>query len=266
MTTETPAPAITRTAVRPNLVRDSRNVLVRELRPVLRDPFTLIFSLVQPLVFLGLFAPLLIGQSGQPAGETLQWFVPGVLVMIVLFGTGATGSNLQYEMMTGSHERTLVAPLSRSALLVGRALKEIAPIVVQAVIIVLIAWPFGFAINVPGLVAGLVMLAVFGVGLGSLSYALALSTKDREWLFWGVQQTLIFPLLILSGMLLPLSEGPDWMRAVATVNPVNWIVQAERALLAGQFAQPEVLWGAVAAVAVAAVGLTVGIRGMRRSS
>ena len=74
-------------------------------------------------MFLGLFAPLLIVQSGQPAGETLQWFVPGVLVMIVLFGTGATGSNLQYEMMTGSHERTLVAPLSRSALLVGRALK-----------------------------------------------------------------------------------------------------------------------------------------------
>ena len=105
---------------------------------------TLIFSLVQPLVFLGLFGPLLVGSSGEPVGETLQWFVPGVLVMIVLFGTGAVGSNLQYEMMTGSHERTLVAPLSRSSLLVGRALKEIAPIVVQAVIIVLIAWPFGF--------------------------------------------------------------------------------------------------------------------------
>ena len=74
------------------------------------------------------------------------------------------------------------------------------------------------------------------------------------------------PLLILSGMLLPLSEGPEWMRAVATVNPVNWVVQAERALLAGQFGQPEVLWGAVAAVAVAAVGLAVGIRAMRRSS
>jgi len=262
--TTTPTPE--RTAVRPNLVRDTRNVLTRELKPVVRDPFTLIFSLVQPLVFLGLFAPLLIGQSGQPAGETLQWFVPGVLVMIVLFGTGATGSNLQYEMMTGSHERTLVAPLSRSALLVGRALKEIAPIVVQAVIIVLIAWPFGFTINVPGLVAGLVLLAVFGVGLGSLSYTLALKTKDREWLFWGVQQTLIFPLLILSGMLLPLSEGPDWMRAVASVNPVNWVVQAERALLDGQFAQPEVLWGVVSAVAVAAVGLAVGIRAMKRSS
>ncbi|GAA3924026.1 ABC transporter permease [Microbacterium invictum] len=254
------------TAVRVNPARDTWHVLTRELKPVVRDPFSLIFSLVQPLVFLGLFAPLLVGTSGAPVGETLQWFVPGVLVMIVLFGTGATGSNLQYEMMTGSHERTLVAPLSRSSLLVGRALKEIAPIVVQAIVIVLIAWPFGFTINVPGLVIGLALLAVFGVGLGSLSYTLALKTKDREWLFWGVQQTLIFPLLILSGMLLPLDQAPGWMRAVSVVNPINWVVQAERALLAGELGDVTVLWGWIAALAVAVVGLLVGIRAMRTSS
>ena len=256
----------TDTLVRPNLARDTRNVLTRELKPVIRDPFTLIFSLLQPLVFLGLFAPLLIGDSGQPAGETLAWFVPGVLVMIVLFGTGATGSNLQYEMMTGSHERTLVAPLARSSLLVGRALKEIAPIVVQALVIVLIAWPFGFAADIPGLLIGLALLAVFGVGLGSLSYSLALATKDREWLFWGVQQSLIFPLLILSGMLLPLDDAPEWMRAVASVNPVNWVVQAERALFAGDLGDATVLWGWVSALAVAVVGLIVGVRAIRRSN
>jgi len=254
------------TVVRANPARDTWNVLTRELRPVVRDPFSLIFSLLQPLVFLGLFGPLLIGQSGAPVGETLQWFVPGVLVMIVLFGTGATGSNLQYEMMTGSHERTLVAPLSRSSLLIGRALKEIAPIVVQALIIVLIAWPFGFTINLAGLVAGLALLAVFGVGLGALSYTLALKTKDREWLFWGVQQTLIFPLLILSGMLLPLDDGPAWMQAIATVNPVNWVVQAERALFAGDLGAVEVLWGWVAAVVLAVLGLWVGVRAMRKSN
>jgi ABC-2 type transport system permease protein len=254
------------TTVRANPARDTWNVLARELRPTLRDPFTLIFSLVQPLVFLGLFAPLLVGQSGAPVGETLSWFVPGVLVMIVLFGTGATGSNLQYEMMTGSHERTLVAPISRASLLVGRALKEVVPIVVQAIIIVLIALPFGFRVNLPGLVIGLALLAVFGVGLGSLSYALALKTKDREWLFWGVQQTLIFPLLILSGVLLPLDDGPAWMRAVATVNPVNWVVQAERALLSGDLGAPVVLWGWIAGVLLAVVGLAVGVRGMKKSS
>jgi ABC-2 type transport system permease protein len=254
------------TLVRANPARDTWNVLTRELKPTLRDPFTLIFSLLQPLIFLGLFAPLLIGSSGAPVGETLQWFVPGVLVMIVLFGTGATGSNLQYEMMTGSHERTLVAPLSRSSLLIGRALKEIAPIVVQALIIVLIAWPFGFTIHWAGLVVGLALLAVFGVGLGSLSYTLALKTKDREWLFWGVQQTLIFPLLILSGMLLPLDEGPAWMRAISVVNPVNWVVQAERALLSGDMMNAAVGWGWIAALALAAVGLAVGVRAMRKSS
>jgi ABC-2 type transport system permease protein len=254
------------TAVRANLARDTWTVLSRELKPVLRDPFSLIFSLLQPLVFLGLFGPLLVGSSGAPVGETLRWFVPGVLVMIVLFGTGAVGSNLQYEMMTGSHERTLVAPLSRASLLVGRALKEVAPIIVQALLIVAIAWPFGFAANLAGLAAGLVLLAVFGIGLGSLSYTLALGTKDREWLFWGVQQTLIFPLLILSGMLLPLDQGPGWMRAVSTVNPVNWVVQAERALLAGDLGNRAVLWGWIAALLLAAVGLWVGIRAMRRSS
>lgn len=248
------------------LVRDTRNVFTRELKPVLRDPFTLIFSMLQPLVFLGLFAPLLVGGSGQPAAETLQWFVPGVLVMIVLFGTGATGSNLQYEMMTGSHERTLVAPLARSSLLIGRALKEIAPIVIQAVVIVLIAWPFGFSVHPLGLLAGLALLAVFGVGLGSLSYTLALATKDREWLFWGVQQTLIFPLLILSGMLMPLDDGPGWMRVVAAFNPVNWVVQAERALFAGSFSDAAVAWGWISAIAVAVVGLIVGVRAIRRSS
>jgi ABC-2 type transport system permease protein len=251
--------------MRPRMARDTWNVLVRELKPVIRDPFSLIFSLLQPLVFLGLFAPLLIGSSGEPAAETLRWFVPGVLVMIVLFGTGAVGSNLQYEMMTGSHERTLVAPLSRASLLIGRALKEVAPIAVQALVIVLIAMPFGFSPHPLGLLAGVVLLAVFGVGLGSLSYALALATKQHEWLFWGVQQMLIFPLLILSGMLLPLDDAPAWMRIVSVVNPVNWVVQAERALLTGDLGAIEVAWGALAAVALAILGLWVGIRAMRRS-
>ncbi|HMR47685.1 MAG TPA: ABC transporter permease [Arachnia sp.] len=256
----------TTNTTRPTVARDTWHVLIRELKPVARDPFTLIFSLVQPLVFLGLFAPLLVAQSGAPTGETLRWFVPGVIVMIVLFGTGAVGSNLQYEMMTGSHERTLVAPLSRSSLLIGRALKEIVPILVQALLIVLLSMIFGFRFNPLGLLVGLAMLAVFSVGLGSLSYALALATRDREWLFWGVQQTLLFPLLILSGMLLPLDGGPAWMRAVSTVNPVNWVVQAERALIAGDFTNTAVLWGWVAAGVLATVGLTVGIRGMRRSA
>jgi len=249
----------------PRPARDTWLVLTRELRPVIRDPFTVIFSLLQPLVFLGLFSPLLVAQSGQSTPEVLSWFLPGVLVMIVLFGTGATGSNLQYEMMFGSHERTLVAPISRSALLVGRSLKEIVPIAVQSLVIVAIALPFGYRTNAVGLVLGIVLLAIFGVGLGSLSYSLALATRANEWMFWAVQQALIFPLLILSGVLLPLDGAPGWMRAVASVNPVNWVTQGERALLQGDLGSPEVAWAFLAAAALAALGLAVGIRSIRKS-
>ena len=246
--------------------RDTWNVAVRELRPVVRDPFSLIFSLLQPIVFLGLFGPLLVGGSDQPAGETLQWFVPGVLVMIALFGVGVTGSNLLFEMQTGSHERTLVAPLSRSSLLIGRALKEMVPIIVQAAVIALVTIPFGFTVNLAGMLLGLVLLSLFGLGFGALSYTLALASRNRDWLFWGVQQATIFPLMILSGLLLPLDNGPEWMRVAAALNPVRYVVDAERALFAGDFGSPSVLWGFAAAGILAVVGLAVGIRAMKRSN
>ena len=247
-------------------VTDTYNVLVRELRPMTRDPFSLIFSLLQPLIFLGLFGPLLVASSDQPVGETLQSFVPGILVMIALFGTGTTGSNLLYEMQTGSHERTLVAPLSRSSLLIGRALKEMVPIIVQAAVIALVTIPFGFTVNLAGMLVGLVLLSLFGLGFGALSYTLALASRNRDWLFWGVQQATIFPLMILSGLLLPLDNGPEWMRVAAALNPVRYVVDAERALFAGDFGSPSVLWGFAAAGILAVVGLAVGIRAMKRSN
>ncbi len=250
----------------PRVLRDSWNVLIRELRPVARDPFSLIFSLIQPVVFLGLFGPLLIGGSNAPASTVLQWFVPGILVMIALFGTGFAGSNLLMEMQTGSHERTLVAPISRSSLLIGRALKEMAPIMVQAAVIALATIPFGFTVHPLGMLVGLLLIAVFGMGFGSLSYALALASRKRDWMFWAVQQATIFPLLILSGMLLPLEDGPHWMQVAASLNPITYVVSAERALFAGDLGSIDVVWGFVAAIVLAGIGLAVGIRSIRRSS
>jgi ABC-2 type transport system permease protein len=246
-----------------NPVRDTLIVLERELKPVLRDPFTVVFSMIQPLFFLALFAPLLTGVSGLGQGTSLQWFVPGIVVMSCLFGASMTGSNLLMEMQTGSHERTLVTPLSRSSLLLGRALKEIAPVLVQAVIVVAVVAPFSFEVHPLGILAGLLVLSVFCVGLGSLSYALALATKGQDWIFWTVQQTFLFPLLLLAGMLLPVDAGPGWLRALSKANPLTYIVDALRDLFAGSFDAGLVLQGTVAALVVCALGLAVGMRSMR---
>lgn len=249
--------------------RATRLVLVRELRPVIRDPFSVMFGLVQPLVFLGLFGPLLAGSlraTGAFDAGVWQWFVPSILLMTTLFGTSVTGSNLQMEMQTGAHERLLVTPLPRSAQLVGRALKEMVPLTVQAVVVVAVMVPFGFQLHVVGALLGLALLAVLGVGIGSLSYALAIAVRKVEWMFWMVQQTVLFPLLILSGLLLPLESGPRWMRIAADLNPLAYVVEAERALFAGDIASSAVVGGVVAAVATASVGLTVGVRTIIRST
>ncbi|MDX6281541.1 MAG: type transport system permease protein, partial [Kribbellaceae bacterium] len=183
-----------------NLLRDTSFVMRRELKPILRDPFSLIFGMIQPLVFLALFGPLLAGSlGGSLDGGVWQWFVPAILVMTTLFGTSATGSNLLTEFVTGAHERMLVTPLSRSSLLIGRALKEMVPLFGQAVIVIAVMTPFGFDLHPAGAIIGLALLAVFGTGLGSFSYALAIAVRKQEWMFWVVQQTFLFPLMILSG-------------------------------------------------------------------
>lgn len=273
MTTATLTPPVTTPqaapAARRSWLTDVRLVMTRELRPVVREPFSVVFGLVQPLVFLGLFGPLLVGSVGEQGlsgADVWQWFVPAILVMTTLFGTSTTGSNLQYEMQTGAHERMLVTPLSRSSQLVGRSLKEMVPLTAQALVVVLVMLPFGFRADPVGGVLGILMLAVLGVGIGSLSYALAIAVRKQEWMFWAVQQTVLFPLLILSGMLLPLETGPAWMRAASSVNPLRWVVDAERALFAGDLTDRAVAFGWVAAVATAAVGLVVGVRTIVRST
>jgi len=244
---------------------DSAIVLRRQLRPMSRDPFTLLFGMLQPLVFLILYGPLLVA-TGATGESPWQWFVPGIIVMIGLFGTSVAGSYLLEELRIGSFERFLVTPLDRSSLLIGRALKEVVPLILQGILIVLVVTPFGFRLEPAGIAIGLLLLAVFGVGLGALSHSLALAVRKQEYLFWLIQQTFLFPLLLLSGILLPLDGAPDWLVALSKLNPLSYLVTAERALFAGDLTDPSIPIAAVVVVGVAIVGLGLGTRMMRRSA
>ena len=125
--------------------------------------------------------------------------------------------------------------------------------------------PFGFRPSPAGAVLGLVLLGILGIGIGSLSYALAITVRRQDWVFWTVHQTVLFPLMILSGMLLPLESGPAWMRSLSQLNPLTHIVNAERDLFAGQLS-PDVGLGFLAAATTAAVGLLLGLRALRTST
>jgi ABC-2 type transport system permease protein len=246
-----------------HFLRDTATVFTRELTPTLRAPVAIVFSMAQPLLFLFLFGPLLAGTSGFEASPW-QWFVPGILVMMCLFGPMMAGYNLLVELIGGSMERLLVTPMNRSAMLVGRTLKEFALLLVQAVLLIVLAVPLGFRLHPTGVLVGLALLLVFGVGLGALSFVLAIASHPGGELFYAVTQLVLFPLLLLSGVLLPMDFGPEWLRIAAQFNPVSHIADAERALFSGQLADPSVLYGTIAAVTTAAVGLALGTRAMKR--
>jgi ABC-2 type transport system permease protein len=102
------------------------------------------------------------------------------------------------------------------------------------------------------------------VGLGALSFVLAIKSAPGGTLFYVVSQSITFPLLLLSGVLLPLETAPGWLRALGQVNPVTYIVDAQRALFAGDLAHPSVLYGTATACAIAAIGLYLGNRALRQ--
>ncbi|MFG1941388.1 ABC transporter permease [Nonomuraea sp. NPDC048826] len=241
-------------------LRDTVTVFRREITPSLREPVGLLFEMGQPLLFLFLFGTLLDGA----VGSSWQWFVPGILVMMCLTGPMSAGYYLLVELIGGSTERMMVTPLNRTAMLVGMAMKAMAVLFAQSVLIIVLAVPLGFELHLAGVVAGLLLLMVFGVGLGAFSFVLALRSAPDGTLFYTVSQMLLFPLLLLSGVLLPLDTGPGWLRVAGGLNPVTHIVHAERALFSGQVLSLPVLYGSVAAAAVAAIGLFLGTRAMRR--
>jgi hypothetical protein len=161
---------------RGSVLSDTLAVFQREMYLVLRDPFSVIFSLVQPLVFLGLFGALLAGSvdSAVLGGSPLQWFLPGVIVMICLFGTGVAGSNLLFEITlgqlragAGQPAAAVVDPdrqVAQGAGAAGRSRPRWSR---------LVCIPFGFVLYPLHVLVGLAILGVFGVGMGAFSNALA---------------------------------------------------------------------------------------------
>ncbi|MCD9145631.1 ABC transporter permease [Streptomyces albireticuli] len=252
---------------------DTRTAFARELGPELRQPAGLLFTMLLPFLFLVLFAPLLSGMAhpsggGMNTDSPWQWFVPGTLVLLALSATAGAGASLLNEMPSGAFERMLVTPLNRASMIVGRALKEVVILLAQALLILALLLPTDFRLRPLGALAGLALLTVFGIGIGTLSFTLALHSRKQQTLFYGVQQMVFFPLLLLSGVLLPITEAsaPSWLYVLSRINPATYVVEAERALFDGRFAEAGVLYGVLAAVAVAVLGVIAGIRGMRNAS
>ncbi len=214
------------------LARDTWLLFQRQFSLVLRNPVWLIVGIIQPLYYLFLFGPLLKNALQVPNDQAYRIFVPGVLVQLAIFGTFFVGFALISELRAGVIERTRVTPVSRFAMLLGRSLRDVVTLVFQCTLITVLSIPLGLSAEVGNIVLAFVLLGLIGMMLSALSYAVALKLRSEDALA-PLLNAVGIPILLLSGILLPMSTAPNWLQTVSRWNPFTWAVDGTRALFAG---------------------------------
>jgi ABC-2 type transport system permease protein len=217
------------------LLRDTKLMFIRNMQHTLRSPVFVFVSMFQPLMYLLLFMPLLNGLGGVPglpSGKTVDVFIPGLLVLQALFGTAFVGFSLIDDIRSGVIERFLVTPVKRPAILLGRVLRDAVVLILQCVLITLVAIPFGLSVNIYGFLLSLLLYALIGITMASISYGFALIYKIEDALA-PTLNTITLPVSLLSGIILPLALAPLWLQDLAKINPFSYAVNATRDLFAG---------------------------------
>ncbi|GAA2548905.1 ABC transporter permease [Winogradskya consettensis] len=233
------------------MLRDTWLIFQHQFKALLRNPVWILVGVFQPVMYLLLFAPLLKPALGvRTNAEAYEIFVPGLLVLLAIFGGLFQGFGLIAELRAGVIERSRVTPVSRLALLLGRSLRDTVSLLAQAVIITLLALAFDLRVFIGNLLLAYLMLALISLMTSAVSYGVALAVKSEDALA-PLMNTVAQPVLLLSGILLPLTYAPGWLQGIADWNPFSWAVNGVRALFRGDLGAPAV-WQGLAIMAVLA--------------
>ena len=246
--------------------RETYIVFRRQLRMNLRNPAWVIIGALQPILYLLLFGPLLkplVGQFG--ATNAYTFLVPGLLVQLGMFGAFFAGFGLIAEWREGVVEAERVTPASRTALLMGRLLRDLLQLLVQAMILIALGTGMGMRPSWGGVVAGVGITVLVGGACAAASNALALTTKSED-VMAPVINMVMMPVLLLSGIMLPMTLGPAWLERVSDFMPFRWIVDGVRSSFVGDFAASGVMWGTAWALALFALAVWWGTATFRKEN
>ncbi|RLK59552.1 ABC transporter permease [Actinokineospora cianjurensis] len=254
------------------MLRETWLVFNQAMRLSLRNPAWMVIGVMQPVLYLFFFGPLLERMTentpGFPPGTSWQILTPALIVQLALFGASFVGFGLLAELRMGVVERMQVTPASRVSLLLGRVLRDAVQTLAQAVLILILAFTvFDLSASFGAVALTLVMVACLSLALSSCSYALALTLRSEE-AFPAVLNTVLMPILLLSGIFIPITHGlaPDWLYTLSRWNPFTHVVDAERASFRSEFTTDALLTGSIVLFAMTALSLYWGVRTFRRES
>jgi ABC-2 type transport system permease protein len=214
--------------------RDSYAIAAVELIKLVRDPTELLSRAVQPVLWLVVFGQVMARARGIETGHVgyLAFITPGILAQSVLFSAIFYGIAVIWERDLGVVHKLLVSPASRLALVFGKAVSAGFRGSVQTVVIYAVALVMHIPLrHEPWAIAGVLVAVLLGSGLFStFSLIIACIVKTRER-FMGIGQLLTMPLFFASNAIYPLDLMPRWLRGVAQINPLTYLVDALRALM-----------------------------------
>ncbi|MEI5673345.1 MULTISPECIES: ABC transporter permease [Nocardioides] len=246
-------------------LRDSGIVFRRQIRMNLRNPAWVIIGMLQPVLYLLLFGPLLEPVISQLGGNKYTWFVPGMLVQLGIFGAFFAGFSLIGEWREGVIEAERVTPASRAALLFGRLYRDLLQLFVQAVILVGLGLALGMDFNAAGIVLGVVLTILLGGACAAASNAFALTVKSED-VMAPVINLVMMPVLLLSGILLPMSFGAAWLDNLANFMPIRHVVDAVRGAFFGDYDLGTIGWGVGWTVALFGLAVWWGVSVFRKEN
>jgi ABC-2 type transport system permease protein len=208
---------------------NTAQITTRYVRAFLRQPYYIVGTLVQPVIWLLLFGQLFQRATELPgftSGSYISFLTPGIIVMSAMLSAGWSGTSYVIDMERGVMNRFLVSPIRRSALIGGQLVYQAGMVLLQSLIILGLGLLVGarFSGGIIGILFLFVSTILLGAAFASFSNALALMLRKQESLI-ALNVTLVLPLTFLSSTFLPVSLMPGWMQGVARFNPVNWAVE-----------------------------------------
>jgi ABC-2 type transport system permease protein/oleandomycin transport system permease protein len=218
-------------------VRDGYIVAGRNMRHFIRQPQLLLFSTIQPIMFVLLFAYVFGGAIGGslPAGVSYKDFLlPGIFIQSTAFRATQTAIGLSEDMQRGVIDRFRSMPMARSAVLAGRTLADLVRNLFVILLMVAVGYAIGFRFGegVPSAIASIMVVALFGFALSWIFAYVGLVAKGPE----AAQSAgfiAIFPLVFASSIFVPIDTMPSWLQSIAEVSPVTAAADAARALAIG---------------------------------
>ncbi|MBV9998341.1 MAG: ABC transporter permease [Verrucomicrobia bacterium] len=207
---------------------------LRQLKRYARSRPRMAASLAQPLLFLfalGFGLGPIFQKAGH--GSYIQFISPGVIGMTVLFNSMFSGIELIWDRQFGFLKETLVAPVSRLSIMIGRTLGGATTALIQGVIVMAVCALAGFRIqNLSLLPVALLFMALIATTFTALGTGIASLLTDFQG-FQLVMNLLVMPAFFLSGALFPLSEAPVPIQLIARIDPLSFGVDGLRTALIG---------------------------------